>query len=54
MQSPADSNTNIELPLAAIFDYPTVAELAQKLDMINWTNQAKNEKDLAGREVLRI
>jgi len=44
----------VELPLSDMFGYPTVAELGQRLEMINWTNQARYEENLAVREVFKI
>ena len=45
---------NIDLKLSDLFDYPTVVELSQKLEMINWANEAKNEEESSDREVFRI
>jgi acyl carrier protein len=44
----------IELPLSEMFGYPTVGELAQKLDLIRWTNQKRGDGVLEGREVFRL
>jgi acyl carrier protein len=45
---------DIELPLSEMFGYPTVAELAQKVDLIRWTNQKLNDGALNDREAFRL
>ena len=44
----------IELPLEDMFSYPTVAELAQKLGLIRWTNQKADHDPPEDREVYRL
>ncbi|MDH3276102.1 MAG: amino acid adenylation domain-containing protein [Gammaproteobacteria bacterium] len=44
----------MELPVSQMFGYPTVAELAQKIELIHWTNQELDGGELDEREVFRI
>ena len=44
----------IELPLSEIFEYSTVAELAQKIQIIQWSNQEFRGDESEEREVFRI
>jgi amino acid adenylation domain-containing protein len=45
---------DVELPLSEMFDYPTVAELAQKIELIYWANQEFRGDEIEEREVLSI
>jgi non-ribosomal peptide synthetase component F len=45
---------NVELPLSEMFGYPTVAGLAQKIELINWTNQEFRGDEIEEREVFKI
>ena len=44
---------NVDLPLSEMFGYPTIAELAHKIDMIQWSNQEMDD-ELEEREVFKL
>ena len=43
----------VDIPLSEMFGYPTVNELAQKIEMIHWANQELDE-NLSDREEFKI
>jgi len=45
---------NVELPLAEMFSHSTVAELAQKMELIYWTNQEFRGDEIEEREVFSL
>jgi hypothetical protein len=44
----------IELPLSEMFGYPTVAELAHKIELIRWASQSSTEEELEEHEEFRL
>ncbi len=45
---------DIELSLSEVFNYPTVAELATKIELLRWTSQADSQDQAADDEVFTL
>ena len=44
----------VDLPVSEMFVYPTVAELAHKIELINWTSQGFAEDEFDDDEVFSL